>query len=95
MFPFVQGRHPEIDRLAGELLQEHRQVQDLTGQLRFEENLSEKLNQLGTLLEAHIRKEERVFFPLVQDHLSEADLQALQTRIEQAQAYLNQPPYIT
>jgi hemerythrin-like domain-containing protein len=95
LFPFVRGRHPELDRLVEELEQEHRQVQDLTGELRFEENLPEKLDQLGRLLEDHIRKEERVLFERIQELLPEATLEQLRQQVEQAQAYLNQPPYIT
>ena len=37
--------------------------------------LADVLNELGIMLEAHIRKEERVLFPLIQSHCSEEDLQ--------------------
>lgn len=95
LFPFVRDRHPELDRLIGELELEHQQVQDQTGELRFGENMPEKLNRLGHLLENHIRKEERELFEKIQDLLPEEDLQELQRQIEMAQGYLNQPPYIT
>ena len=95
LFPFVRGRHPELDRLIRELEGEHQQVQDLTGELRYPEDLPGKLDRLGRLLENHIRKEERVFFEQIQELLAEPDLRELQRQVEGAQAYLNQPPYIT
>lgn len=95
LFPFLRGRHQTLDQLMDELEQEHRQIHDATGELRYPENLPGKLNVLGRLLEDHIRKEERVFFEQVQRLLPEPDLLHLQRQVEQAQAYLNQPPYIT
>lgn len=95
LFPFVRGRHPELDSLLGELEQEHQQVQEQTGELRFADNLPDKLNRLGRLLEDHIRKEERDFFEKIQEELPEEELQELQRQVELAQSFLNQPPYIT
>ncbi|HET7627177.1 MAG TPA: hemerythrin domain-containing protein [Bacillales bacterium] len=36
-----------------------------------------KLNELGVILEAHVRKEERIIFPMIEDTLSEQQLEKL------------------
>jgi hemerythrin-like domain-containing protein len=95
LFPFVLVLQAELEPLITELKQEHQHIHMLTGGLRFEGDLPEQLHELGALLETHIRKEERVFFERIQELLSEPELQNLQQQIEQAQPYLNQPPYIT
>jgi iron-sulfur cluster repair protein YtfE (RIC family) len=95
LFPFVRGRRQDLDALLDELEGEHRQVQDLTADLRYPEYLPAKLDRLGRVLEDHIRKEERVLFERLQELLTEPELEQLRQQVEQGQAYLNQPPYIT
>jgi iron-sulfur cluster repair protein YtfE (RIC family) len=95
LFPFLGGKGPELAQLINELSQEHHQIHELTAGLRSEQDLPLLLHQIGSLLEQHIRKEERIFFERIQQLLPEDDLRDLQQQVEQAQAYLNQPPYIT
>jgi len=64
----VKGLHPEIARLTGEIINEHIELRALFKSLSVTEDLEETMNNLGNLLYDHIRKEERVLFPLLQEH---------------------------
>lgn len=60
--------HPEIS----EALLEHVHIRSLVQQITRADDPSPSLMQkLGATLEAHIRKEERVIFPLIEDSLPE------------------------
>ena len=68
---------PQIDELISEIIEEHRQVEELIHDLskkdpskKEEKEIINTLDTLGFLLEKHIRKEERVLFELLQEKLS-------------------------
>lgn len=65
------------------LCSEHKQLEGLMLALPEvkEENLSQKLHEIGQLLEQHIRQEERVFFEQLQQELPEAELRLLQEQV--------------
>ncbi len=71
----VKQYHIAIEKLTTEIIAEHEQLKKLFGSLGDTKDLPGTLDQLGTLLEAHIRKEERVLFPLIQEHCSGAILE--------------------
>jgi len=62
-----------IGRLAEEIKKEHRELAALFHSLDNNINQADQLDELGRKLEDHIRKEERILFPLLQQHCS-ADL---------------------
>jgi hemerythrin-like domain-containing protein len=68
LFPLVMTHVPEGKPLVDELLREHREIERRIRQ--FEEvdpaGTASQLQQFGEFLEAHIRKEERQLFPLVE-----------------------------
>jgi hemerythrin-like domain-containing protein len=65
---------PEI----AEALLEHVRVRSLAGEiLEARDDSIEKMHELGDLLDAHVHKEERVIFPMIEDALPEEQLQAL------------------
>jgi hemerythrin-like domain-containing protein len=66
--------HPSIKILAGEIEAEHRELAALFQSLGTTNNPEVIMNELAVKLEAHIRKEERVLFPLLQEQCSEAVL---------------------
>lgn len=83
LYPFVKGRDNVVDRLFSEIIEEHKLIKNLvenlsTGSLAPEEDL----DTLGTLLERHIRKEERELFPRIQEVFSEAELNELNGKIK-------------
>jgi iron-sulfur cluster repair protein YtfE (RIC family) len=67
----IKGIHPELDRLASEIVREHTELNGLFTGIKAAPDLAAHLDKLGGALEQHIRKEERVFFPLLQEVGSE------------------------
>ncbi len=76
----------ELKQQADELQAEHRQLEKLILELPSitdETILADELHKTGKLLEQHIRKEERIFFELLQQELPDEKLQELKLQIEQ------------
>jgi hemerythrin-like domain-containing protein len=82
LFPFVKGRMNEIDTLIDELLGEHRFLESKISGIGGSEDLVSDLDEIGHVLERHIRKEERQLFQLIQDMLSENELLILEERLK-------------
>lgn len=75
MLDMAIGIHPDIDNLTTEIKDEHRLITTLFTALKNEDGLQQTMDTLATTLQDHIRKEERVLFPLLQQHCSEELLQ--------------------
>lgn len=67
----VKGIDSEIDRLSAEIIKEHYHFHISFTSIINHENLENQLDILGKELELHIRKEERLLFPLIQEKCSE------------------------
>ena len=67
----IKGINEKLDALSDEIFHEHRELGLLFELLPVSGKLEEHLDTLGYVLEKHIRKEERVLFPLVQESCSE------------------------
>jgi iron-sulfur cluster repair protein YtfE (RIC family) len=74
----VKQYHPEIERLACEIIDEHQQLTNLFNNISKENNLINSLDELGRAMESHIRKEERVLFPLIQQYCPEEILNTIE-----------------
>ena len=74
LFPVLKGRENELDKLVKELTEEHRIIEDYIKKLKLKEDIENNLDKLGSILENHIRKEERILFPKVQGILNEKEL---------------------
>ncbi len=70
----VQHCHAEIERIGKEIILEHELLTKSFLDLGNSVNLEADLDQLGIALDLHIRKEERILFPLIQQHCGEAIL---------------------
>ncbi|WP_234028591.1 hemerythrin domain-containing protein [Lentibacillus sp. Marseille-P4043] len=71
---YTSIEQPEIT----EMLLEHVTIRSHVHQiLTYEDNLVSLMNNLGELLDTHIRKEERVLFPMIEAALPEHELQKL------------------
>ncbi|MEP7164713.1 MAG: hemerythrin domain-containing protein [Ferruginibacter sp.] len=70
----VQHCHEDIQKLGKEIFIEHEQLTRSFLNLDKATDPVESMDELGSALDAHIRKEERVLFPLVQEHCPEKDL---------------------
>ena len=77
LFPFVKGMNEKLDELIKQLIEEHKKITDLVIRIEKEDNKEEILDKLGNLLAQHIRKEERELFEIVQDILTEEELEKL------------------
>ena len=72
LFPLVGGEIPSSRPIIAGLLDDHRNLESKTMALKEvnQETLREDLAALGTLLESHIRTEERSLFPLIESQAS-------------------------
>lgn len=81
LFPAVKDVDVQIDKLIIELIQEHTQITDYIKSVEKNNHSEETLNELGTLLDKHIRKEERELFELIQNKLNETELEKIKKNI--------------
>ena len=77
MLQEVKSIHPAIAKLAEEIIAEHTLLTGLFLSLKNTWDQEAVLNELGNELDAHIRKEERVLFPLIQEYCTEEMLQKI------------------
>ena len=66
VYPFAAERSARLAGMVEGLQAEHRQIERLFSQLQAGQPNLELLDELGYLLERHIRTEERVFFQELQ-----------------------------
>ena len=78
VFAKIKNIHAGIDALTTEIIAEHAQLAKAFLSLDKSNNTIEELDALGNALDDHIRKEERVLFPLMQEHCSEDVLASFQ-----------------
>ncbi len=81
LFPVVNGKDDEIDNLFEEIITEHKKIKQLINQLESDEDVENTLDELGNILESHIRKEERDLFIKIQEILTEDELTALENQL--------------
>ncbi len=77
MLDKVKDRHAEINLIAGEIKKEHQQLTALFESLADSSDLENMMDKLAVSLQNHIRKEERVLFPLLQQHCSPSLMQEI------------------
>jgi iron-sulfur cluster repair protein YtfE (RIC family) len=77
LFPFVKAKDESLDLLIDEIISEHRKIETLVNSLKTKNNSEQILDELGKLLESHIRKEERNLFTEIEKILSEDELKIL------------------
>ena len=61
---------PELEEMVKDLLTQHKQIRAAIGeitQINDEEHLKKELANFGILLESHVRLEERVLFPKLEE----------------------------
>ncbi len=75
LFPFAD-RIAGLDNYLNRMMQEHRTLSELIGQICTERK-PEQVRNWATLMEQHIRFEERVLFPFLETNLPENDLECI------------------
>ena len=81
ILPAVKGTNKEIDKLFDEIIIEHKNIENAIESLKDNNNIENKLNGIGIMLQNHIRKEEQVLFEKIQKVLSESELQKLEEEL--------------
>jgi iron-sulfur cluster repair protein YtfE (RIC family) len=81
LFPSIFNRNDETDRLVKEIISEHRKIESLIDDLRRKNDVADLLDELGVLLDNHIRKEERILFPKIEEILSDEELANIRDRL--------------
>lgn len=81
ILPAVKGRDKEIDKLFEEIIIEHKNIENAIESLKENINVEDKLDEIGILLQNHIRKEEQILFEKIQKELSENELQKLEEEL--------------
>lgn len=81
LFPVARAASPELKAMIGELLEQHREIKARIAALSVN-NAEAQMDELGRLLEKHIRKEEREVFNKIQEALSEKQLQEIAHLLE-------------
>ena len=74
----VKKCNSAIEKLTGEIILEHLKLSAMFNALQDAKELPGTLDKLGTLLEDHIRKEERILFPLIQEYCPEEILKNIE-----------------
>ena len=74
----IKGIDADLDKLANEITEEHKELRVLFSSIKDTHDLASYLDKLGYALQQHIRKEERVFFPLIQQVCSEKQLSEIE-----------------
>jgi len=66
LFPLARGKDAELDKLINEIVEEHDKIGEFISNIE-DGNREQNLDDLGFLIESHIRKEERVVFPKIEE----------------------------
>lgn len=70
LFPLAMGKDDELDNLINEIIEEHDKIGEAISKIN-DGNREQNLDDLGFLLESHIRKEERVVFSKIEEILGD------------------------
>lgn len=66
LMKYLKGKDELIDMLFEQMYKEHIEIKSLITKLKTNSNIKELLNDLGYILEKHIRMEERELFERIQ-----------------------------
>jgi hemerythrin-like domain-containing protein len=83
VFPFLKGKNEEVDKLISEILNEHILLKQKILALDKNSNLINQLDEIGNLLDGHIRKEERILFEKAQVLLNEEELKTIEKKFDE------------
>ena len=83
VFPFLKGKNKEVDKLISEILNEHILLKQKILSLDKNSDLINQLDEIGILLDEHIRKEERILFEKAQVLLNEEELKMIEKKFDE------------
>lgn len=73
----LRNYDPDVEQLCQEILEEHQNLEESFEQIRQHHLSEDILDTLGKQLELHIRKEERVFFQMIQEKLKPEEMEKI------------------
>ena len=82
LIPFVEKRSKEFEEINEAIREEHLKIRELILEIESKNNYIDLMNELGFLLESHVRKEERIWFEKIQNILSEKELDELTSQMK-------------
>ena len=80
LFPIAFGRDEILDKMIDNIIQEHDKIGRAIESLK-NGNIEDNLDNLCKLLEQHIRTEERVLFPKIEEVVGDEELNILNGQI--------------
>lgn len=96
LFPAcLHSKRPELEAVTLELMDEHAAMRAMLAELdgaSDTEKLRATMKEFGEILESHIRKEERGFFPLAEEEIARGSLPIDAEAIRARRAAYEQPP---
>jgi len=84
VFPYLKGKDAELDTLISEILNEHIILKEKILSLIDNPNLVDQLDEIGKILELHVRKEERNLFEKAQMILNEDELKLIENKFDES-----------
>jgi iron-sulfur cluster repair protein YtfE (RIC family) len=85
LIPLCRGRSEPLAAQAARVEREHHVLRQMLANLDASSSLAEQLDTFAQLLDAHVRFEERIWFPSIEDTLGADVLEQLASRLA--------PPY--
>lgn len=78
----LMGLNETIDAVGTEIVQEHKELTVAFLALKGSTSLADDMDALGNKLEQHVRKEERLLFPLIEKHCSVVLLEQIKSMVD-------------
>lgn len=86
LLPYLKEKDVELDALISEILNEHIILKERILSLNDNPNLVNQLDEIGRILDEHVRKEERILFEKAQAILNESELEQIKIIFDQSRS---------
>lgn len=80
LFPIALGKDKELDKMIQDIIEEHDKIK-ISVESMHNGNVEDNLDAFAKLLENHIRTEERILFPKIEEVVGEEELNVLNGEI--------------
>ena len=80
LFPIALGKDEKLDKMIEDIMEEHDKIRIAVEFLKVE-NIEDNLDAFGRLLEQHVRTEERILFPKIEEVVGDEELNILNGHI--------------
>ncbi|MCK5457770.1 MAG: hemerythrin domain-containing protein [Melioribacteraceae bacterium] len=80
LFPIALGKDEELDKMIEDIMEEHDKIR-IAVEFLNTGNIEENLDAFGRSLEQHVRTEERILFPKIEEVVGDEELNILNGQI--------------